>query len=73
MISENSRGSIRPAWELIYNHYGVSKGLNASWSQQFRDLVVEDSDGAEGGGGDYGPNSGGYDQLGFGTLLYRLE
>jgi len=23
---------------------------------------------AEGGGGDYGPNSGGYDQLGFGTL-----
>jgi hypothetical protein len=25
---------------------------------------------AEGGGGDYGPNSGGYDQLGFGTLLY---
>jgi hypothetical protein len=24
----------------------------------------------EGGGGNYGPNSGGYDQLGFGTLAY---
>jgi hypothetical protein len=24
----------------------------------------------EGGGGDYGPNSGGFDQLGYGTLLY---
>jgi hypothetical protein len=25
--------------------------------------------GTEGGGGNYGPNSGGYDQLGFGTLM----
>ncbi|MER6226185.1 hypothetical protein ABT189_37495 [Streptomyces sp900105755] len=24
----------------------------------------------EGGGGDYGCDSGGYDQLGFGTLMY---
>jgi hypothetical protein len=24
----------------------------------------------EGGGGDYGSNSGGYDQTGFGTLMY---
>jgi hypothetical protein len=24
----------------------------------------------DGGGGDYGSNSGGYDQLGFGTLMY---
>jgi len=24
----------------------------------------------EGGGGDYGPNSGGFDRLGYGTLLY---
>jgi hypothetical protein len=24
----------------------------------------------EGGGGDYGPTSGGFDQLGFGTLMY---
>jgi hypothetical protein len=73
VISNNSRGGIRPAWELIYAHYGVLKGLNASWSQQYRDLVVTRGGGAEGGGGDYGSNSGGYDQLGFGTLLYRLK
>jgi len=26
----------------------------------------------EGGGGDYGGDSGGFDQLGFGTLAYTL-
>lgn len=59
--------------ELLYAHYSVVKGLNASWTGAYRDLVVEQSGGAEGGGGDYGPNSGGYDQLGFGTILYRRE
>jgi len=29
--------------------------------------------GTEGGGGDYGPNSGGFDALGFGTLMYTLD
>lgn len=38
-----------------------------------RDYVVEQSGGAEGRGGNYDLNSGGYDQLGNGTLLYRLE
>ena len=27
----------------------------------------------EGGGGDYGPDSGGYDQLGFGTLAFTRD
>jgi hypothetical protein len=27
----------------------------------------------EGGGGNYGPSSGGYDQLGYGTLLYTQD
>jgi hypothetical protein len=27
----------------------------------------------EGGGGDYGPSSGGYDQLGYGTLTATLK
>jgi hypothetical protein len=27
----------------------------------------------EGGGGNYGPNSGGFDELGYGTLLFTLE
>lgn len=60
-------------WELLYAHYGVIKGLNASWTEEMRDYTVKEARGPEGGGGDYGPNSGGYDQLGFGTLLYRLE
>lgn len=73
VISNNSRGDIRPIWELLYAHYGVLDGLNASWSEQYRDLVVSDGSGAEGGGGDYGTTSGGFDQLGHGTLLYRLD
>jgi hypothetical protein len=73
VISNNSRGTIRPIGELLYAHYGSLKGLNASWTKAYRDLVVSSSGGAEGGGGDYGSSSGGYDQLGFGTLLYRRE
>ncbi|KAK0464446.1 GPI anchored protein [Desarmillaria tabescens] len=74
VISASGRGSVRPSWELLYAHYGSLKGLNASWTEQMRDFVLNASaNGVEGGGGDYGPNSGGYDQLGYGTLLYRLE
>lgn len=36
-------------------------------------MVVANGGGAEGGSGDYGGDSGGYDQLGWGTLLYTLE
>lgn len=72
-ISDHGRGALRPIAELLYGHYDGVKGLNASWTGAYRDLVVEGGSGAEGGGGDYGPNSGGYDQLGFGTLLYRRE
>ncbi|KAI9737890.1 MAG: hypothetical protein M1834_009260 [Cirrosporium novae-zelandiae] len=63
VISNSSRGDIRPIWELLYNHYGVLKGQNVTWTKQYRDLVVSDGDGAEGGGGNYGTTSGGYDQL----------
>ncbi|KAH6988937.1 chondroitin AC/alginate lyase [Ilyonectria sp. MPI-CAGE-AT-0026] len=72
-ISSTGRGQLRPNWELLYNHYGVLKNENVTWTKQFRDLVVSDNGGAEGGSGDYGPNSGGYDQLGWGTLLYTLK
>lgn len=43
------------------------KGLKAPNVKAFAHKVQ-----VEGGGGDYGPNSGGYDQLGYGTLLYSL-
>ena len=73
VISDVARGNVRPMWELLYAHYGGLKGLNASWTKAYRDLVVSDGGGAEGGDGNYGPESGGYDQLGFGTLLFRLD
>jgi plastocyanin len=68
VISSAGRGSIRPSWELIYNHYVNLKGIPAPYTEQFAALVRP-----EGGGGDYGPNSGGYDQLGFGTLTFTLD
>ncbi|WP_205569489.1 alginate lyase family protein [Arachidicoccus soli] len=65
VISNSARGTIRPMWELVYNHYAKGKGLKATWIEMAAKSVRP-----EGGGGDYGPNSGGFDQLGFGTLLY---
>ncbi|KAJ5679908.1 GPI anchored protein [Penicillium macrosclerotiorum] len=73
VISNSSRGEIRPIWELLYNHFGVLKGLNVTYTKKYRDMVVKDGSGAEGGGGNYGSTSGGYDQLGYGTLLYTLD
>ncbi|XAH23132.1 alginate lyase family protein [Xylophilus sp. GW821-FHT01B05] len=68
VISGAGRGDTRPIWELLYNHYVVLKGLPAPYTRMFTDKVRP-----EGGGGDYGPNSGGYDQLGYGTLTYSLK
>lgn len=65
IVSNVGRKTERPAWELIYNHYAKVKNVNVKWTQQFAEQVRP-----EGGGGNYGPNSGGYDQLGFGTLMY---
>ncbi|HEU0185819.1 MAG TPA: RICIN domain-containing protein [Blastocatellia bacterium] len=65
VISSAGRGDNRPIWEMVYNHYanrlGQSVSESAAYAAQNR---------PEGGGGDYGPNSGGYDQLGFGTLTF---
>jgi len=68
VVAAASRGHVRPVWEMIYNHYVVRKGMAApnvaSMAAKLR---------AEGGGGDYGTGSGGFDQLGFGTLLYTRD
>jgi hypothetical protein len=66
-VSPNSRGNIRPIWELVYNHYVRRRGLHAPYTAEFAAKVRP-----EGGGGDYGPNSGGFDQLGFGTLTCTI-
>jgi hypothetical protein len=67
-ISSSSRGDVRPCWALIYNHYVAVKGLSAPYSSAYATLV-----GPEGGGGDYGSTSGGFDQLGFGTLAFTQK
>jgi len=67
VISSNSRGNLRPVWELVYNHYVKLKGLSAPYTTRMAAKVRP-----EGGGGDYGPNSGGFDQLGYGTLTATL-
>ncbi|KAH8197768.1 hypothetical protein TruAng_008057 [Truncatella angustata] len=73
VVATKARYTARPGMELIYSHYAELKGANASWSQQYRDYVNRNiTDNVEGGGGDFGPNSGGYDAFGHGTLLYRL-
>ncbi len=68
VISDKGRGDTRPIWELLYNHYVVRQGLKAPHVEAFAKKVRP-----EGGGGDYGPNSGGYDQLGYGTLTFTLK
>ncbi|MEO6921778.1 MAG: LamG-like jellyroll fold domain-containing protein [Collimonas sp.] len=62
-FSTSGQGIGRPAWALVYNHYVNRKGLAAPYSRKFAAQMQP-----EGGGGNYGPNSGGYDQLGYGTL-----
>jgi hypothetical protein len=71
-VSPAGRGELRPLSELIFHHYVGVKGLldEAKYIRQMRDRVLAHSGGAEGGGGNYGEKSGGYDQLGFGTLLF---
>jgi LPXTG-motif cell wall-anchored protein len=58
----------RPIWAMIANHYTKRRGLSATNLTQIAAKAAP-----EGGGGDYGPNSGGYDQLGFGTLLFTRD
>ncbi|MBO8200601.1 alginate lyase family protein [Streptomyces smyrnaeus] len=68
VISENSRGQTRPVWERVYHHYHYRKGYRTPYLS----LMAREQS-PEGGGGDHGPNSGGYDELGFGTLTYVLK
>lgn len=68
VISDDGKGGLRPIWARLYNHYAKRKGLTATYVE-----LAKRVHNPEGGGGDYGPNSGGFDNLGFGTLMYSLE
>ena len=65
VISDAGRGQERPVWDLLHYHYARRRRLSVPYITAMAERVRP-----EGGGGDYGPNSGGYDQLGFGTLLH---
>ncbi|MCR2807594.1 RICIN domain-containing protein [Paenibacillus soyae] len=63
VISDASRGQMRPIWEMIYNHYANRRGLPVPNISACAGL----------GRPEGGPNSSHastFDQLGFGTLLY---
>lgn len=66
-VSAVARAQERPVWAAVYNHYVKRMGLKAP---NVTEMVAKI--GIEGGGGDYGNSSGGYDQLGFGTLTYTV-
>jgi hypothetical protein len=65
VISDKGRGEMRPVWALFYGHYVQRRGITAPEIAQAMASV-----GLEGGGGDYGPHSGGFDQLGYGSLTF---
>ncbi|NDW19682.1 T9SS C-terminal target domain-containing protein [Dysgonomonas sp. 216] len=61
------RGAGRPFWDRVIAHYEGEKGISMTYSRKMRDKM-----GVDGGGGDYGGNSGGFDHLGFSTITnYR--
>jgi hypothetical protein len=63
VISSDSRGQDRPVWALLHAHYAGRRGLIVPNVTSYMIRVRP-----EGGGGDYGSTSGGFDQLGLGTL-----
>jgi hypothetical protein len=65
VINSGSRGQVRPVWAMLHYHYNRRLYLDDKWISQLCFSIDP-----EGGGGDYGSTSGGYDQLGFGTLMY---
>jgi hypothetical protein len=68
VISEGGRGGGRPVWERVYHHYATRRGMAMPNTGEMAARARP-----EGGGGDYGGNSGGYDELGFGTLAYTRD
>jgi hypothetical protein len=66
--SSASRGQNRPVWALVHAHFVGRRGQSLPNITAYMNRVRP-----EGGGGDYGSTSGGFDHLGFGTLLHTGE
>lgn len=68
VVANGSRGSNRPIWAMIYNHYVNRKGYEMPNVKKMMDNM-----GAESGPTNGSVHSDNYDQPGFGTLLYTRE
>ena len=70
-VSSAGRGLNRPMWTAPYFHYTKIKNIPENFIKYTK--MGLNSMSTEGGGGDYGTTSGGFDQLGFGTLTYTRD
>lgn len=61
--SKDGRGTVRPGWDY-WAGYANSHGISAKYCNAFGERIRPD-----GGGGHYSSVSGGFDQLGFSTLM----
>lgn len=66
-----TRGVSNPSWELIVR-MAEDHGQSAIYSTMYRDQMRQNASRGycDGGAGDYGPDSGGFDVFGWGSLLY---
>ena len=67
-IGTPARGTTRAGADMIYNHFVNRMGMSAPYTQEAAASIRP-----EGGGGQYGGDSGGFDQLGFTTLTHTLD
>ena len=64
--SQSARGQVRPGWDYWVG-YANANGLSSIYSTAMAERIRPD-----GGGGHYSSNSGGFDQIGFSSLMgYR--
>lgn len=72
VADDKGRGSLRPGWEILYNHYAKVKNLDGGYKYAQMAANKMRPEGGVDGNSRYGTNSGAFDQLGWGTLmLYR--
>ncbi len=67
-ISPGGRGAIRAGADLVYNHYVNRMGLASPYTAHYARRCRP-----EGGGFNFGGNSGGFDGLGFTTLTHSRD
>lgn len=66
--SKAGRGTVRPGWDY-WAGYCNARGISAIYCNMMAERIRPD-----GGGGQYSGNSGGFDQIGFSTLMgYRPQ